>query len=245
MGILVAGSTISLKCLGTTDGARFLDGRTGDGTVGLAPMTAAPFTGARWEVIAEGRPNRFFLKCLGNVDGPRFLDGRTADGSVGLAPRTDGVFSGTHWEAADDGPERVLLKCLGSIDGPRFLDGRTADGTVGLAPATSGIFTGTHWETASAPLPRLMLHEITAPSHALQIFGDHFTPNQQAEIICDLHTDVPGEPHHFSQQILHQQIDVYGSFASEPVQINPRVLSWAEVQATDLATGLIAYKRLR
>jgi hypothetical protein len=34
--------------------ARFLDGRTGDGTVGLAPNTNPPFTGTLWTVAGTG-----------------------------------------------------------------------------------------------------------------------------------------------------------------------------------------------
>jgi hypothetical protein len=34
-----------LKCLGILPGNTWLDGRTGDGVVGLAPLTTWPFTG--------------------------------------------------------------------------------------------------------------------------------------------------------------------------------------------------------
>jgi hypothetical protein len=40
-----------LKCLGDIDGPRWLDGRTADGTVGVAPTTEPPFTGTKWEVV--------------------------------------------------------------------------------------------------------------------------------------------------------------------------------------------------
>jgi hypothetical protein len=36
--------------MGELQGPRWLDGRTGNGTVGLAPNTNPPFTGTRWEV---------------------------------------------------------------------------------------------------------------------------------------------------------------------------------------------------
>jgi hypothetical protein len=145
---LVPGSSVALRCLGAIAGPCFLDGRTGNGTVGLAAATDGHFTGTHWTVINDGAGHAI-LKCVGDVDGPRFLDGRTKDGSVGLAPGTDGVFTGTHWEVDDNGPGRVVLKCLGNIEGPRFLDGRTGNGTVGLAPATDRQFTGTHWEVLS------------------------------------------------------------------------------------------------
>ncbi len=97
MSNITVGVSLTLKCLGSIEGSRFLDGRTGDGTVGLAPSTDSPFTGTHWEVIDDGL-NRVVLKCLGNIEEPRFLDGRTGDGTVGLAPSTDGPFTGTHWE---------------------------------------------------------------------------------------------------------------------------------------------------
>jgi hypothetical protein len=43
-------NVFALKCLGSTNGSRFLDGRTGVGSVGLAPSTQAPFTGTRWKL---------------------------------------------------------------------------------------------------------------------------------------------------------------------------------------------------
>jgi hypothetical protein len=38
----------TFECLGDLPGNRFLDGRTRDGTVGLAPSTDPPFSGTRW-----------------------------------------------------------------------------------------------------------------------------------------------------------------------------------------------------
>lgn len=40
---------VNLKCLGDVDGPRFLDGRTGDGTVGLVP-TADGLSGTKWKM---------------------------------------------------------------------------------------------------------------------------------------------------------------------------------------------------
>jgi hypothetical protein len=42
---------VALKCLGDINGPRWLDGRTADDTVGLAPITGPPFTGTKWEVL--------------------------------------------------------------------------------------------------------------------------------------------------------------------------------------------------
>lgn len=41
---------LAFMCLGDIEGPRFLDGRTGDGTVGLAPSIDG-FSGTRWKVF--------------------------------------------------------------------------------------------------------------------------------------------------------------------------------------------------
>jgi hypothetical protein len=139
---------VSLRCLGNIAGPRYLDGRTANGTVGLAPNMSPEFTGTRWRVVRVS-DGVIELKCLGNIEGPRWLDGRTADGTVGLAPNTGGRFTGTRWQIVQAGyndPNIVELRCLGDIEGPRWLNGRTADGTVGVAPTTEPPYTGTKWE---------------------------------------------------------------------------------------------------
>jgi len=136
------GENVILTCLGQAPGPKELDGRTGDGTVGLAPHTGPPFSGTSWSRTIHG--DVWTLKCLGDIEGPRFLDGRTQDGTVGLAPSTEAPFSGTRWRATNTGQD-FTLECLGEVEGARFLDGRTGDGTVGLAPNTEPPFTGTHW----------------------------------------------------------------------------------------------------
>jgi hypothetical protein len=102
--MLVDGDVVILRCEGHLEGNRFLDGRTLDGTVGLAPNTAVPpFTGTLWWTRSDTHGN-FFLQCLGHVGQElaakrfRFLDGRTRDGTVGLAPNTDFPFTGTTWQ---------------------------------------------------------------------------------------------------------------------------------------------------
>ncbi|MBB3724362.1 hypothetical protein [Nonomuraea dietziae] len=126
---------------------RFLDGRTHDETVGLAPETGGNFTGARWLAHDAGNGD-LFIECKGELPGPsRWLDGRTHDASVGLAPEHGGNFTGTRWRPHNVGEGVVHLECLGDLPGPRFLDGHTHpdDGRVGLAPETTGDFTGTRW----------------------------------------------------------------------------------------------------
>lgn len=153
--VLEPGAIVSLKCLGLAPGSRrFLDGRTHDGTVGLAPRLTKPFSGTKWKVFAGGN-GTIALKCLGAIDGPRWLDGNTAIGAAGLVPHPNKPFTGTRWrviQADNKNPNVVFLQCRGHIDGPRWLDGRTQDGSVGLAPNTEPPFTGTKWEVARYPV---------------------------------------------------------------------------------------------
>jgi len=157
---------ITLKCLGDMPGPRYLDGRTANGTVGLAPNTNPPFTGTKWRVEyvnPSAGPdqdwvyNHIFLRCEGTGPGDaRYLDGRTQDATVGLAPHVDKQFTGTRWHLYSVKVEPAngnaywydVLHCQGREPGPRYLDGRTQDGTVGLAPEVGKGYTGTHWETA-------------------------------------------------------------------------------------------------
>jgi hypothetical protein len=151
--VLSAGNHVSLRCLGNIPGPRFLNGRTANGTVGLAPSLGPEFNGTEWRVIRAG-DGVVELRCLGDIEGPRWLDGRTADGTVGLAANTNRPFTGTRWQVVQvgyDNPNIVALRCLGDIPGPRWLDGRTADGTVGVAATTEPPFTGTKWEVRLYP----------------------------------------------------------------------------------------------
>lgn len=150
---LESGTIISLECLGTTSNSNFkyLDGRTGNGTVGLAPSFGGEFTGARWRVnrrqskSVEGEIYYTFY-CLGTVPGPNYLNGKTEHGTVELALSYGaGIYTGARWRVYTDGSS-YLLYCLGDINGSKWLDGRTGDGSVGLAPGYEGIYTGTKWK---------------------------------------------------------------------------------------------------
>src|SRR5262245_17001858 len=70
---LRAGDLVILECLGEnaeTDGNRYLDGRTREGTVGLAAKTGRGFTGTRWKVVKVDK-GAFGFECQGNVKGNR------------------------------------------------------------------------------------------------------------------------------------------------------------------------------
>ena len=153
-GNISAVETVTLKCLGSIENPDHvcLDGRTQDGSVGLAPSTNPNiYSGTYWEMINLEDGN-IALKCLGTIENPDhvYLDGRTQDGSVGLAPSTDPIkYSGTYWEVINLEDGNIALKCLGTIENPDhvYLDGRTQDGSVGLAPnADPEPYSGTHWK---------------------------------------------------------------------------------------------------
>jgi hypothetical protein len=97
--ILQEGAIVSLQNQGNIEGPRFLDGRTADGTVGLAPNIDGVFTGTKWKVhVINDKEGIVALENQGNIEGSRFLDGRTAEGTLGLAPTTEGQFTGTKWK---------------------------------------------------------------------------------------------------------------------------------------------------
>ena len=51
---LVPGYVVMLRCLGDIAGPPWLDGRTLDGSVGLAPDTGPRHSGTRWQVVDAG-----------------------------------------------------------------------------------------------------------------------------------------------------------------------------------------------
>ncbi|MCC5617841.1 hypothetical protein LC605_22690 [Nostoc sp. CHAB 5836] len=140
---------VSISWLGDVNGSIFLNGRTRDANVGLAPSIKG-FSGTRWEMDefpSNGDTTDVTLKCLGDVDGPRFLDGRTRDGTVALVHSAEGL-TGTRWTinklSSNGDTTDVTFRCTGDLDGPKFLDGRTGDRNVGLAHSMEGL-TGTGW----------------------------------------------------------------------------------------------------
>jgi hypothetical protein len=114
--VLKPGNRVSLRCLGRGTGrARCIDGRTENGSVGLAPALTPKFSGTKWRVRAV-RAGVVALECQGRVSGPRWLDGRTATGTVGLAPTTDPPYTGTRWDVkiypviTDQPPGRAIRR---------------------------------------------------------------------------------------------------------------------------------------
>lgn len=142
----------SLKCLGTIEGSRFLNGITTEARVDLAPSVGGNFSGTIWEVTYDEAASAYRFRCQGNIEGARFLNGLTAEARVNLAPSPGGEFSGTNWEAVPvpgAPPSTLRFKCLGTIEGPRWLDGRTGDATVGLVDNID--LSGTQWQVELIP----------------------------------------------------------------------------------------------
>ncbi|MBG1268939.1 hypothetical protein [Nostoc sp. WHI] len=100
---IIANGTYTIRSLGTIPGADYLDGRTGNGTVGLAPTYTRGFTGARWQISSRVVRQRTYyytyytIRSCGTTPGADYLDGRTGNGTVGLAPTYTGGFTGARW----------------------------------------------------------------------------------------------------------------------------------------------------
>ncbi len=145
--LLRDGNVISLECQGDQfTGLIWLDGRTKDGTVGLARNTDTHFTGIKWKVhvISNGV---VALENQGNIDGSRWLNGVTQPiGTVNLALKTGDSNKSTEWKIHIIGDEVITLENQVKIDGPRWLNGITySGGTVNLVDNTEGGNTGTKW----------------------------------------------------------------------------------------------------
>jgi tyrosinase len=100
-GAVADGSVIALECQGSgTTMVLWLDGHTGDGSLGLSPSLNPAFSGDRWAVeVLDATNNIVALKCLGSDFNPSYvyLNGETGSGTVDLKPNTGSSYSGTHW----------------------------------------------------------------------------------------------------------------------------------------------------
>ena len=141
--ILRDGSKFLLESLGTTPGSKWLNGRTADGTVDLAPRYGEPFDGTVWEPHAVG-PSMFTLRNLGDIEGARWLTCRTDTGAVTLSQTANAPPPATTvWRAEVLDSGVVGLAC--GEAGNSWLDGRTQTGGVDLAPSNTPPFTGARW----------------------------------------------------------------------------------------------------
>jgi hypothetical protein len=176
------GDRIILESLGDVAGPRWLDGRTIDGTVGLAPTFDGQFTGATWELVRVAG-DVYSLKTLGAVEGPRWLSCRAGTGVVSLS--TISMFrhpvnaSGSslaatyRWHIVPTDRDIVALRCAADDAHPAWLDGRTHTGTVGLAPFTTPPFTGARWR----------IHDVRPADVLTQRYNEFRTGINTAETI--------------------------------------------------------------
>lgn len=176
------GELVTLQCLGHQPGSRFLDGRTADGSVGLAPSTEPPFVGAVWLAVIDDAV--LTLRSLGGApDARRVLDGLTSetvhDHTVRLAPSTDPPLSGTRWLRVPSGSGVLTLRCQGTLPGPRrVLDGRTDDASVELVEAADEAHTGARWHVG---VPNVGAADAVAPGASLALFHP---PSEQLEVFA-------------------------------------------------------------
>ena len=154
---------VTLQCLGDLHNPAhlYLNGRTDDGSVGLAPNNT--FSGTFWNFLPNQRQGWALFSCRGDNPNSQhvWLNGNTHDGSVSLVPTIDPPYTGTRWLGQGDYLENavgatgvITLKCLGDVADPQFqfLDGGTQYGTVGLAPAANEPYHGTSWRiTVTSP----------------------------------------------------------------------------------------------
>lgn len=143
--LLVAGSSVKFECQGNIPGNRWLDGRTVQADVKLAPNTSYPYTGTHW-LVSDLGGGEFAFMCQGNIPGNRWLKCNSGS-STGVSLAANTSYTGTHWRVYDLGAGRVGIACQDSYAGPyHWLDGRTANSTVGLAPNLYPPYTGAYWK---------------------------------------------------------------------------------------------------
>jgi hypothetical protein len=133
---------------------KYLDGRTADLSVGIAPITLNPFGGTHW-TAQELTQGIITLKLTLFQGGDRFLKGRPDTAKVELDSIADQVEFPCFWEPIivdhQNDFDVWILRSMSIFDGPRFLDYRSADDSVGMAPFIDGVFGGTRWTLVPNP----------------------------------------------------------------------------------------------
>lgn len=140
-----SGDFIYLRCEGTLDGFRWLNGLTANNDVNLASYRGDNNTGTKWLVIDGPDEGTFVFQTQGNIPGNTYLDGYTPISDVGLAPYFGGYYSGTVWKAITLPDGQFAFYCMGDKAGDRYLNGGTPNGIVGLAPYYGGYYSGAVW----------------------------------------------------------------------------------------------------
>jgi hypothetical protein len=85
---------IALEAQEPVNNLKWLDGRIGDYSVGLAPQIDSQYTGTKWEVNIFD----YGVIALDNQGESKWLNGQTGNGSINLAETTEAFFTGTKWK---------------------------------------------------------------------------------------------------------------------------------------------------
>jgi hypothetical protein len=153
-GLLAAGNTVSLRCLGPNLPMRFLEGRNADGSVGLVNrLNVKKDSGTRWRVVRRGE-RLVALKCLGVANAPRWLEGRPSASAVGLTTTAKQPPDSSTWrtvQADSENEDIVALECIVAKNSSRWLEARASNGTVGLAAGVNAP-PGGRWEVRIHPV---------------------------------------------------------------------------------------------
>src|SRR4029077_4618983 len=94
-------------------------GRTGDGTVGLAPNTATPYSGTSWSAVSEPVMDQYNTKTTASSGGPDWLQSFTA-GFTGRMVRLDVMVNSPLVHGPGAGTIRVYAG-TGDLDGSALL----------------------------------------------------------------------------------------------------------------------------
>jgi len=148
---IIPNAVYRFRCLGHLEGNRWLNGRTVEGAVDLAPNTDLQYSGINWRVVKQ-MEGVFAFYCIGTIEtSTRWLNGKTADGGVDLAAEVSDAYSGCRWQLCHVKDDIYICRCLGDLEGPRLLNGRTAEQRpderkVELMPHTATAITGIQWQ---------------------------------------------------------------------------------------------------
>ena len=114
--VLADGGIYHFKCMGAIEGNRWLDGRTNDGSVGLAPTTTGGYTGTSWQALEvtptqpDSNPNG--QEPLSVVGTWSWFNGHTVvfhqDGTIDCS--YNGVIDNTGtWELTDASSRQYII----------------------------------------------------------------------------------------------------------------------------------------
>ena len=157
----MAVDNVTISCLGTVDGPRFLRGQVrGDHGVTLVTLRDGHQNDTIWRRNQNSTGRLWNLECLGDhppgVNPGRLFLAGTSNGGALIEPASEGPDGKPEIWHAREIPGVLFgftLESIGlrDVGAAAFLDGRTQFAAVGFARNTDPPFTGTRWEIV--PLP--------------------------------------------------------------------------------------------